>query len=741
MGKIHILDKSVSNMIAAGEVVERPLSIVKELVENSIDAGATTITITIADGGASLIRVADNGTGMSEEDAKVCFLRHATSKIRTSEDLDAIFTLGFRGEALSSIGAVSKSRIYTKRKEDTDGVCVTCEGGKIMSAMASGTPNGTIVEVRDLFYNTPARKKFLKKPQVEGGYVGDIIGRYTLSYPQISFKFIRDGKEVIFSSGDNRLKNAVYAVYGKDYATKLIDVDYSADGVRVHGVIGPGTSSRPNRNYESFFVNRRYIKSALICRGVEEAFKNQIMIGKFPMAVLNIEIEPDRVDINVHPTKLECKFSDDELIYKTVYTAVKNALYEIPDVPVIERDTRVEKKLSVENFKTFGGEQTEIPLFARDKKPYAENIIKTEVKNTEKPFTADRIVSEPVRETQTAREVNLEDTPQYFHIISVKPDVKPVEEMNEKEKYKWERKRKRYFKEDGSINSAFVNLYVEKYREISGELQEARILNKPIKLIGYEPEMDIRSDEYKCMIHCAYALAEETGYIVNDNTYTELLNARSAALKENKTFTVNSEDDDRENLFADEDYVVIGQLFGTYILIEKGEKMLIIDQHAAHERLNFEALKEELSKSGVTSQMILMPVEFSLTSEEAQILGDNAELMEKMGFRYTLDGENISVNSLPSGVGWSDGEDLFIELLEAIGSNRQKIIDERKEHMLYSIACKASIKANMNISHVEMEKLAQKVFALDNINTCPHGRPIVISMSKKEIEKDFKRIV
>lgn len=746
MGKIHILDKSVSNMIAAGEVVERPLSIVKELVENSIDAGATTITVTIADGGVSLIRVADNGSGMSEEDAQICFLRHATSKIRTGEDLDAIFTLGFRGEALSSIGAVSKAKIYTKRPEDTDGICVTCEGGKIVSSKDMGTPNGTIVEVKDLFFNTPARKKFLKKPQTEGAYVGDIIERYTLSYPQISFKFIRDGKEVIFSSGDNRLKNAVYAVYGKDYATKLIDVDYNFDDVHITGVIGPGTVSRPNRNYESFFVNRRYIKSALICRAVEEAYKNQVMIGKFPMAVLNIEIEPHKVDINVHPTKLECKFSDDELIYKAVYSAVKEALYKVPNVPTIERDTKKETRLSIENFKTFGGEQETILWPTSKETPKAEILTaRTTSYNAqiiERPQPVKTVEHEMVAETPRREEVNINDVPQYFHIVSVDVNHKTESEMTEKEKADFKRRRRKYFKTDGTPNQAFITLYCDKYKDIARKLQEARLFNRPIKLLGYNEDMNTRGDEFKCFIHCIHEIADETGYFISDNTPYELLIARTKAMKSMDEVTVNdSENEIKNNLFSGDDFIVIGQLFNTYIIVEKGEEMLIIDQHAAHERLNFEALKKELKESGVTSQMVIMPVEFAITAAEAETAQENHELLTKMGFEFTIDGVNVSLSAIPSGVGWSDCEDLFLELVDEIASNRQEIIDEKKERMLYSISCKASIKANMHITHTEMEKLVEKVFALENINSCPHGRPIVISMSKKEIEKDFKRIV
>lgn len=337
MGLIHVLDTEVSNKIAAGEVVERPLSIVKELVENSIDAGATVITVEIRGGGISYIRVSDNGCGMSAEDARICFLRHATSKITTGSDLDAIYTLGFRGEALSSIGAVAKIRLYTKRSCDSMGVCVTCEGGEILSSNDAGAPNGTVIEVTDLFYNTPARLKFLKKPATEAGYITDIMSRFVFAHPEISFKLVRDGKEIVFTPGDSKLLNAVYAVYGKDYTKNMIDVDFEFNGIHVTGLVGNGTLARANRNYETFFVNRRYIKSPLMIRALEEAYKNQIMISKFPVAILNVEIDASAVDINVHPTKLECKFSNEHDIYQTVYHAVKQALYEIPNVPEIER--------------------------------------------------------------------------------------------------------------------------------------------------------------------------------------------------------------------------------------------------------------------------------------------------------------------------------------------------------------------------------------------------------------------
>ena len=337
MGKIHVLSSEVSNKIAAGEVVERPSSVIKELVENSIDAGATLISVEIKKGGSIYMRVSDNGSGMSEEDAKICFLRHATSKVQTSSDLDAIYTLGFRGEALSSIGAVAEVELFTKRHEDETGVCVTCKGGEILSSDEAGIPDGTSILVENLFFNTPARRKFLKKDATEAGYITDIMTRFIFAHPEISFKLIIDNKEKLFSPGDNSLENSVYTVYGRDYAKGTIPVEYESDGIKITGLIGKGTLARPKRNYQSFFVNRRYITSRTIIAALENAYKNQIMIGKFPMAILNIEINPSLIDINVHPTKLEVKFSDEKAVYNAVYYGVKNALYEIPNVPKIER--------------------------------------------------------------------------------------------------------------------------------------------------------------------------------------------------------------------------------------------------------------------------------------------------------------------------------------------------------------------------------------------------------------------
>lgn len=650
MGKIHILDTEVTNKIAAGEVVERPLSIVKELVENSIDAGATHIAVEIKDGGISYIKVTDNGSGMSEEDAKICFLRHATSKISNGSDLEAIYTLGFRGEALSSIGAVSKIQLYTKQKSDNDGICVTCEGGEILSSAVSGVPDGTVIEVRDLFYNTPARRKFLKKASVEGGYISDIISRYIFAHPEISFKLIRDGKEILFSSGDNNMINAVYAVYGKDYAKNMLPVAYDFNGISVTGLVGKGTLSRANRNYETFLVNKRYIKSGLMIRALEEAYKNQIMIAKFPTAILNVEVPANSIDINVHPTKLECKFSQESDIYQAVYHAVKSALYALPNVPQIERseDNEEEKQQVREYISENRGTQRSL-----------EDIFREKLKETERKKEEER---NPV----------------------------PTDAASKLDPF------------------VLVKRAIENAEKNKGKSDKGIRVESPLHSdSGRSTQESIPQSDWK------EYLAEQ------------VKNAEEA-----------------ENPFAEGYFRIIGQLFDTYILVEKDDLMLMIDQHAAHERLNFEALKEELKERGVASQSILEPIEINLAVEEAEVYSDNEEMFYKLGFECSVgDNGKITITSIPGDISWSDGETLFFELLSQMSDMKQNVISDKAERLLYTISCKAAIKANMNLSEIEMYNLVRKVFALKNINTCPHGRPIVISMSKKEIEKDFKRIV
>lgn len=639
MGKIHILDTEVSEKIAAGEVVERPASVIKELIENSIDAGATLITVEIKKGGITYMRVSDNGSGMSSEDAKICFLRHATSKIQKSSDLDAIYTLGFRGEALASIGAVSNVSLYTKRTEDKSGVCVTCRGGEILSSDEAGVPDGTSICVENLFFNTPARLKFLKKDATESGYITDIITRCIFAHPEISFKLIIDGKEKLFSAGDNSLKNAIYSVYGKDYANGTIDVDYEADGIRVTGLVGKGNISRPKRNYQSFFVNRRYITSKTLIGALENAYKNQIMIGKFPMAVLNIEINPSLIDINVHPTKLEVKFSDEKMIYNAVYYGTKNALYAIPNVPKIERT---------------GGE------FKRDTPKEQLNLSD---------------LADALPKNMTKRPETPEYNPRVNHFLKNDAD-KPKKETAVKYTAP-------------KVKPDFIKPKPPKNTEIPNTIQVA------------SPE------------------AEKKELIPRDTEIQQ-----------------------DETVFVDEYFEIVGQVFNSYIIAEKGNEMMIIDQHAAHERLKYEELKREIAAKQPMSQLLIEPVIVNVTGGEMSAYRDNKTLFEKMGFESEEFGDDaIIIRSVPGEVEMGEVEPLVLELVAQGEEFRGELMTEKYERLLYTVACKGAVKANMAMGMQEMEALVRNVLRLKNINTCPHGRPIVVTMSKKEMEKEFKRIV
>lgn len=665
MGVINQLSSDISNKIAAGEVVERPASVVKELVENAIDAGAKVITVEIEHGGASFIRVSDNGCGMEEEDARLCFLRHATSKIKTAEDLDAIYTLGFRGEALSSIGAVSRVEIFTKRPQDELGTKAAFCGGELMLCEPAGAADGTTIVVRDLFFNTPARMKFLKKDSTEAGYVADIMTRFILSHPEISFRFTKDGTEQYFTPGDNSLKNALYAVYGREYAKAVIDVDYEMESVHVTGVAGKGETARANRGYQSYFVNGRYIKSPVITRAVEDAYKNQIMIGKFPMAVLNIEINPQNIDINVHPTKLEVKFSNDQDVYRAVYHAVKNAIYSLPHIPQIERSEKEEEKTP------------------------KEPVLPKEAENWEKA---------PMPRGGFAG---------YERRAENKDSAKVIQ--------------KGFYNKDFGENNAERDF---PKKTCTKKAEESNYLEKQT----YTQKEDQES------VHKKYTPASDNEYFLHKQEKLSGINTRLGELKSQQEQLSGIETMPRQ-------FMIIGQLFKTYILVEEDESLLLIDQHAAHERIKYEQLKVELSKRKITPQTLIIPVPVDLTPLEMQIFLDNREKLSYLGFEAEEKDGKVRLTAVPSVMDEGEMCRVFVELITAIGDGHEEVIDNTKQRLIYTIACKAAVKANQRFTEMEMYDLVRQVFEMDNINTCPHGRPIIIKMTKKEIEKEFGRII
>lgn len=644
MGKIHVLDKSVSNLIAAGEVVSRPASAVKELLENSMDAGAKSITVEIAGGGIKSIRVTDDGSGIEVDDILTAFMPHATSKIEKASDLEKINTYGFRGEALASIAAVSKTELITKTEDSESGVKICVEGGEIKESENVGFRRGTSISVKDLFFNTPARYKFLKKDSAEAAAVTDVCQKAALSRPDISVRYISSGKDVFYTPGDGVLLNAVFSVFGKDFAKHMIPVNYSEKNINVSGFIGTAAVARPNRNMQIFFVNGRSVVSKIMSFALSEAFKNQLTVGKFPAAVLNIEIAPEAVDVNVHPAKTEVKFTDEKEVYDTVYWGCKNSLYEKPYVPAVEN---------------VQGEKTE--------------SFKIHPEKRAEPFRA----SADINKNEFLRSVKIKDNakPSGFTPVNMAENQtkKPYFAAEPKAHYEvLEDKKTGILKEPTGAQQSYKTEPIQVQKDIEAEHH------------GVQQEMDVKETE---------------------------------------------------------NFRVAGQVFETYIIVEKGGDMLLIDQHAAHERLNFEALKKKREAHEASGQMFLIPQIASLEACEMVLWEENREFLDSIGFDTDKMGErDIIIRSAPLGTDVSEAADVILELLTILGNSVHDKRTYLEERAMYTVSCKAAIKANMAISKEEQEALVAKVMALDGINTCPHGRPICIKITKEKIEKEFKRI-
>ena len=648
MGKINVLDKFTAEKIAAGEVVERPASVIKELVENAIDAGATTVTVEIRDGGTTYMRVADNGSGMDKDDAKTAFLRHATSKIKSEKDLESISTLGFRGEALCSIAAVSTTELFTKQRTDIEGTHVLYQGGEEKLFESAGCPDGTTIIVRNLFSNTPARMKFLKKDSVEAAAITDVCNKQALSHPEVSIRLIRDGKDVLFSPGDNTLKNAVHAVYGKDIANSTLEVDYKKNGVRIFGLTGKNNLSRPNRLMQIFFINGRYIVNKTLLAAVSEAYKNELMIGRFPVCVLNVEIDPALVDVNVHPGKTEVKFAFEQDIYEAAYWAVKNALASGASPREVDM---FKNKLSYK-----------MPINIKSGEQISFNTPKEKVKPSAfKPYT-------PPAEKKT--------TPLPLSINQIREEVMPF----------------------------------------SGKLPVREIEGANTLLKAQQTEKNTPS-----------APSPQTAQTEKKGLAEEIENAKKAAMSQKMP----------EPLYGAK---IIGQLFQTYILAESDGEFILMDQHAAHERIRYEQIRQNGYKTD--TQLLLMPVTVTLTPTEKTLALENSDLLLDMGFEIEDFGSSsVILRSLPADCPYEEGGDLFVELLSVLGGGEAGEVCAMLDKAIYTVACKSAIKANQSLSVAELEKLFAQANALEGITTCPHGRPICVKLTKYQIEKMFGRIV
>lgn len=677
MPAINLLSKEISELIAAGEVIERPSSVIKELIENSIDAGARHITVEIKRGGSTFIRVTDDGCGIAFDDVPKAFLRHATSKITSREDLNSILTLGFRGEALASVCAVSKVEIMTKQKGDELGTHYITEGSQEVMHEKTGCPDGTTIIIRDLFYNVPARQKFMKKDTVEGNMVSNIVDKIALSHPEISFRMIRDNKAELSTSGDGNLYSSIFAVYGKNFAADMIEVDYELDGIKVSGYCVKPLYSKANRVFQNFFVNDRYIKSQVCASALEEAYKGVIMVGKFPACVLKIGLAPDTVDVNVHPAKVEVRFSDDKPIYNCIYFAVKSALMKAGMVYDFELEKTAFSKSCADNKEK--DEKEEV---------YQPQIPVVPEKSEEPPLR--NVVSDISKEV--FKENKAEYSPQTVEEVPAGNNTKPEKPEN--------------LFENNNVRSRNLSA-VPAYTAVIKE-------NLPIKPIVHNRIEEPVKNEEK---------VESFSYI----NRASLQKTEPAPEK-----TVKPAEEKKELRY-------IGEAFKGYIISEIDDKIVIVDKHAAHERIIFERLKKQGYES---SQLIMCAEGILLSLDEADALSENHALLEKMGFSLDLtNSPYVTVKALPSIIAHLNPDELIPELAENFRKNKLDPRPEAIDDILHTVACKAAIKMNDKNSSLELEKLVNEVYNDENIRHCPHGRPVMFVITKYELEKQFRRKV
>ena len=684
MGKIVLLDDLTINQIAAGEVIERPASVVKELVENSIDAGATSISIEVKNGGIKQIKIIDNGSGIASDDLAFAFERHATSKIRTADDLENVKSMGFRGEALASIAAISHIEVVTKTEDEFMGNKIVLEGGEILEQEETGAQTGTTITISNLFYNTPVRYKFLKKDYTELGYIEDAVKRIALANPGVSIRLSNENKTIIKTNGSGELKTVIYSIYGKETTDGLIDIDYMYEDIRIKGVIGKPEIARSNRSYQMFFVNNRYIKDKTLTAGAEQAFRGLLPIGKFGFLVLNLEMSPNKIDVNVHPTKLEIRFQEEQKVFKAVYHAIREGLLKGDLVKNTEKE--IENNTQIKNEEIIENKNIE-----QERKPVIENENTEKVVDMQATQRFEPIVTEEPKEPKGAG---------LFGLFKKKNN--DIEENVEK----------------NAIEEIFAYKNKESYVEES-------------KKDGSHGDTQEQNEDFEKM-------------------YSETFGITKEDKKEDAEKVTNYSFADTENIsmFEDEEeynqvpvYKYCGSVFSTYIIIEMGNEMYIIDQHAAHERVLYEEIKKNyygnLEKE---SQIMLLPDIITLSHKEKSIVKENLDLFKKAGFMLEEFGENtVRLIGVPSICMDMDTKELFLEILDTIDTVAITAKQEKEDRFIATIACKAAVKANMNLNKEEVDNLMKKLLVLPNPFTCPHGRPTAIKMDKMDLEKKFNR--
>ena len=672
MPDIHVLDQNTINQIAAGEVIERPASVVKELLENAIDAKASAVTVEIKEGGIGFIRITDNGCGIEKKDVKIAFLRHSTSKIMSAEDLVTVSSLGFRGEALSSIAAVGQVELITKTKGELTGVRYVIEGGEEKALEEVGVPDGTTFIVRNLFFNTPARRKFLKSTVTEAGYISDIVERIALSHPEVSVRFIVNGQNKLHTSGNGNLKDVIYGVFGRDIAANLLEINQENEFMKICGFIGKPIISRGNRNYENYFINGRYIRSSLISKAIEEAYKPFMMQHKYPFTALHISIDGSLLDVNVHPTKMELRFRNQEQIYPYILKLIGDTLLGKELIPESVCDDEKTEKDKINNELK---EQKKQVAY----KPLAE------------PFEVNRRseqIEKKVENKPIDNKSNVFSRPAFSKPI-INRDTKPI--TNNDINIKTEDKHKTQLEADNKSTEVFVE-------------------NK-VNIVASNDNL-IKD---------------------NDDFITNYKNASQLTLFEEKLLTKE----------AREKHILVGQVFDTYWIVQFGDKMFIIDQHAAHEKVLYERTLAKYRERKAISQSINPPIILTLSMSEEAMLKQYMDIFTDFGYEIEhFGGKEYCVRAVPYDLYSISKEDLLMEILDNLSEETGgKITPQLITEKIASMSCKAAVKGNNRLSEAEVNKLIDELLTLENPYNCPHGRPTIISMSKYELEKKFKRVL
>lgn len=713
MPHIEILDRATINQIAAGEVVERPSSVVKELVENAIDAGATAVTVEIKNGGIDFIRITDNGCGINQGEVRVAFLRHSTSKIRTAEDLFDIGTLGFRGEALSSIAAVAQVEVITKTASSLTGVSYIIHGGEEQSFEEIGAPDGTTFVIQNLFYNIPARRKFLKSPTTEASYISDVVEHMALSHPEISIRLIINGQNKLHTTGSGRLRDLVYMIYGRDVSSNVLPVELKGKFLSVTGMIGKPVIARGNRSFETYFINGRYIKSALLAKAIEDAYKPFMMQHRYPFTVLHIQIAPEYVDVNVHPNKMELRFKQEQDICEELYNMLCAALAKkefIPQTQLMEEEKEIEDEAvefsKSEPFEKKRLEEEELQTLAS----YGTNRTKRDSVFAKNPLTKlDFTKSEHIKES----------------------NIPYMEETISPEKLK---------KAEGAstpVEGKKMTLAGNIYQPLKQEQQIAQSIAEPdseSELLKTEVKLsDLESTGTEVKLPDLESTIQEDASFDSDKAVVLDGNGEQMTLFDDKLLSKQ----------ARVKHHLIGQLFDTYWLIQYEDKLFIMDQHAAHEKVLYEKLMKSYKEKQILSQMITPPWVLTLSSKEETVLKQHREAFAELGFDIEpFGGKEYAVRAIPSNLYGLSEKELLIDLLDNLNEEQsakmasQMIIDK-----IASMSCKAAVKGNNALSFQEADALIDQLLTLENPYACPHGRPTIISMSKYELEKKFKRIV